>query len=166
MPWYVLFSNYTGRAIHAFLQSNHTLRYMQTHAFSPHTCLKRDDFVSYTFSKHRSTTDERFADSHTRVFGKERALFVCPTPSPSKISHICFVLFVLFRFVSFCFVFPISFLSSVGNHTCDICRIRLVSSHLLLPRGDRQKSENPFYRKNKKDTTAWLNKVWTQIHKT
>lgn len=145
MPWYVLFSNYTGRAIHAFLQSNHTLRYMQTHVFSPHTCLKRDDFVSYTFSKHRSTTDERFADSHTRVFGKERALLVCPTPSPSKISHICFVLFV-----SCCFVFPISFLSSVGNHTCDICRIRLVSSHLLLPRGDRQKSRIHFIERIKR----------------
>ena len=137
MPWYVLFSNYTGRAIHAFLQSNHTLRSMQTHVFSPHTCLKRDDFVSYTFSKHRSTTDERFADSHTRVFGKERAV-LCAPALPRQKYHI-FVLFYLFCFVSICFVFPISFLSSVGNHTCDICRIRLASSYILLPRGDRQK---------------------------
>lgn len=159
MPWYVLFSNYTGRAIRAFLQSNHTLRYMQTHVLSPHTCLKRDDFVSYTFSKHRSTTDERFADSHTRVFGKERALFVCPTPSPSKISHICFVLFVLFRFSDLILI-----ISGQSYMRYLLYSPRIITSFTAARWSS--KIDNPFYRKNKKDTTAWLNKVWTQIHKT
>ena len=73
-----------------------------------------------------------------RVCLERNELFLCAPPLPRQKYHI-FVLFYLFRFVSFCFVFPISFLSSVGNDTCDNCRIRLVSSYLLLPRGDRQK---------------------------
>ena len=154
MPWYVLFSNYTGRAIHAFLQSNHTLRYMQTHVLSPHTCLKRDDFVSYTFSKHRSTTDERFADSHTRVFGKERAV-LCAPALPRQKYHI----FVLFRFSDLILIISgqsyMRYLSYSPRIIISFTAARWSS-----------KMENPFYRKNKKDTTAWLNKVWTQIHKT
>jgi hypothetical protein len=162
MPWYVLFSNYTGRAIHAFLQSNHTLRYMQTHVLSPHTCLKRDDFVSYTFSKHRSTTDERFADSHTRVFGKERAV-LCAPPLPRQKYHI-FVLFYLFCFVLFRFSDLILIISGQSYMRYLSYSPSIITSFTAARWSS--KIENPFYRKNKKDTTAWLNKVWTQIHQT
>ena len=96
-----------------------------------------------------------------RVCLERNELFCVPHPFPVKnITYLfCSISFVLFRFSDLILIISgqsyMRYLSYSPSIITSFTAARWSS-----------KIENPFYRKNKKDTTAWLNKVWTQIHQT
>ena len=98
-----------------------------------------------------------------RVCLERNELFLCAPPLPRQKYHI-FVLFYLFCFVLFRFSDLILIISGQSYMRYLSYSPSIITSFTAARWSS--KIENPFYRKNKKDTTAWLNKVWTQIHQT